>query len=331
MQPPSGMKDPEEKFLRGVSSWDNRDLHGMGMLSGMRNLLSAATRRWCWMGCLLAVWMHGACSASGRQMPLPAPASGERLVWADEFNAGDGDPDPADWTYETGGGGWGNAEREVYCSPRTTDPPCDPVGKPNSFVGADGYLHLVARRNAAGQWTSARLVTHELQGFQYGRIEARIRIPKGQGVWPAFWMLGDDIKEHPWPACGELDIMENIGKEPGTVHGSAHGTGFAGGVLTKPFALPSRKAFGDDFHVYGLLWSPGEVQFYVDDPARVYATFTPADMPKGSVWPFDDGRYFLLLNLAMGGSWPGPPDAATPPVEEMLVDYVRVYQTTPGH
>ena len=263
---------------------------------------------------------HGAGKAA-------AASASERLAWSDEFDQQGADPDPGTWTYETGGGGWGNGELETYCSPRSTQTPCDPAREQNSYVGEDGYLHIVARRNAEGKWTSARLVTHKLQSFQYGRIEARIRIPKGEGVWPAFWMLGDDINQHPWPACGEIDIMENIGKEPAFIHGTLHGPGYQGVGLGMPYQLPSGKSFGDDFHTYGVLWSPGRVQFYVDDPAKPYATFTPADMPKGGTWPFDQGRFFLLLNLAIGGHWPGPPDEATPAKNEMLVDYVRVYQT----
>ena len=253
-------------------------------------------------------------------------ASPEHLVWSDDFNGPRGAADPANWTYETGDGGWGNGELETYCSPRTTQTPCDPAQQPNSFVGGDGFLHIVARRDAAGNWTSARLLTKGLQSFQYGRIEARIRIPAGAGVWPAFWMLGDDIDKRPWPACGEFDIMENIGREPSQIHGSVHGTGFTGVPLGTVYALPSGRNVAAEFHTFGLLWSPGKVQYYVDDPAHPYATFTPADLPKGAVWPFDDGRYFVLLNLAVGGTWPGPPTASTASPLEMLVDYVRVYQ-----
>lgn len=258
------------------------------------------------------------------------PAGGQELTkghlqWSDEFNETGSDPNPANWTYETGGNGWGNKELETYCSPGTAEAPCDPIRSRNSFIGRDGYLHIVARRNPAGQWTSARMVTRGLQAFQYGRIEARIRIPAGQGVWPAFWLLGEDIGTHPWPACGEFDVMENIGKEPTMIHGSIHGTGFTGVPLGKTYALPSGKPFSDTFHTYGLIWSPGKVQYYVDDPGASYATFTPADLPKGAVWPFDNGRYFILLNLAIGGQWPGAPDASTSSSLEMLVDYVRVY------
>ncbi len=281
----------------------------------------------CLLLCLLLV--GGMCGAqqATKTASIPTDTGKEQLVWSDEFDQRVADPDPSSWTYETGDGGWGNAELETYCSPRTTQAPCDPARQPNSFIGDDGFLHIVARRNAAGQWTSARLVTHDLQSFEYGRLEARIRIPKGQGLWPAFWLLGNDIQQHPWPICGEIDIMENVGKEPGIVHGTLHGPGYQGLGLGKPFQLASGKPFGDDFHTYGVILSPGKVQFYVDDPAKPYATFTPADMPKGGQWPFDGRKFFVLLNLAVGGNWPGPPNAATAPVAEMLVDYVRVYQT----
>jgi beta-glucanase (GH16 family) len=251
----------------------------------------------------------------------------ERLVWSDEFSGPSATPDAAQWVYETGGGGWGNHELETYCEPGASKSPCN-AAEPNAVV-ANGVLHIVARRRADGAWTSARMLTRGLHSFQYGRIEARIRIPAGPGVWPAFWMLGDDIKQRPWPACGELDIMENIGKEPGRIHGSVHGTGFTGTPLGKVAELPSGEVFAKRFHTYGLIWSPGKIQYYVDDPAHPYASFTPADLPAGAVWPFDDGRYFILLNLAIGGDWPGPPTAATRAPAEMLVDYVRVYQDEP--
>ncbi len=251
----------------------------------------------------------------------------EHLVWSDEFNAAGALPDPANWKYETGGGGWGNHELETYCAPNSNQPPCTSA-QPNASIAKDGYLHITARRDpASGQWTSARLISKGLQSFQYGRIEARILIPAGAGVWPAFWMLGSDIDSHPWPACGEFDIMENIGKEPTRIHGSIHGTGFTGTPLGTVYQLPSGEPISAAFHTFGLIWSPGKIQYYVDDPNRPYASFTPADLPSGAKWPFDQGRFFLLLNLAIGGDWPGPPTAATPPTPEMLVDYVRVYQT----
>jgi beta-glucanase (GH16 family) len=247
----------------------------------------------------------------------------EKLVWSDEFSGPSVVPNPANWKYEVGGDGWGNHELEYYCAPTTAATPCD-ASQPNAAVRGDGYLHISAMRNAAGQWTSARMITRGLYSFQYGRVEARIKIPAGEGVWPAFWALSDNGQ---WPAGGELDIMENIGKEPTIIHGSIHGTGFIGEPLGTAFKLTPLADFAGGFHTYGLIWSPGKIQYYVDDPAHPYATYTPANLPAGAVWPFDGSHFYLLLNLAIGGGWPGPPNAATPSPSEMLVDYVRVYQT----
>ncbi len=268
-------------------------------------------------------------STTSSPSPTSPTATGEQLVWSDEFNTVTTKLDASNWSYETGGNGWGNDELETYCSPSssaTDDAPCDPA-HPNSFTAADGYLHIVARRNASGQWTSARIKTQGKQSFQYGRLEARIKIPAGQGVWPAFWMMGSNIKQKPWPACGEADIMENIGRLPAQINGSVHGTGFTGDSLTTIQKSSGGTPFAAGFHTYGMIWAPGKVQFYVDDPDHPYVTYTKANLPANAVWPFDDGKYFFLMNLAMGGDWPGNPDATTPATEEMLVDYVRVYQT----
>jgi beta-glucanase (GH16 family) len=271
------------------------------------------------------------------QSTVAAPATGSgvagtvgaKLAWSDEFDK-PGQPNPANWKYETGGDGWGNHELETYCGWGSKNAPCD-AAQPSAFVGSDGYLHIMARKDVAGKngegaITSARLVSRGLQSFQYGRIEARIKIPHGQGMWPAFWMLGDDVGTRRWPACGEIDIMENIGKKPDTIYGSIHGTGFIGAPISSPLVSPDHAAFADGFHTFGILWSPGKMQFYVDDPANVYETRTRADLPPGAVWPFDDGKYFIILNLAVGGDWPGNPDATTEFPQEMLVDWVRVWQ-----
>lgn len=255
-----------------------------------------------------------------------ATVTKETLVWSDEFNGATAPsaPNPQNWTYDTGGNGWGNAELETYCAYGSSTPPCDPKN-PNAYVGADGYLHIVARNSASGVYTSARLKSEGLQSFQYGRIEARIRMPEGQGMWPAFWMLGSDVNTQPWPACGEIDIMESIGRTPSTNYGSIHGTGFTGSTITTAYNLPAGEKFGDSFHTFGILWSPKLMKFYVDDPSNVYATYTPSSLPKGAVWPFDSGKFFFILNVAVGGAWPGSPDATTQFPQQMLVDYVRVY------
>jgi len=246
----------------------------------------------------------------------------ETLLWSDEFNGpGPSQPNPANWTYDAGTGGWGNDELETYCAWDSNAAPCD-AAHPSAYVGGDGYLHIEARALGEGVYTSARLKTEGLQSFKYGRIEARIKIPEGQGIWPAFWMLGDDIGKVGWPACGEIDNMEIIGMEPSVVHGSVHMTK---GDLTKSLTLAGGQKLAADFHIYGIVWSPKQVRFYLDDPANVYATYTPADAAKDAVWPFDGGKFFIILNLAIGGKWPGNPDATTQFPREMLVDYVRVY------
>ncbi|HEY0760133.1 MAG TPA: glycoside hydrolase family 16 protein [Acidisarcina sp.] len=236
-----------------------------------------------------------------------------------------GPPNPLNWSFESGGGGWGNRELETYCSYGANNAPCQSA-QPNAFLARDGYLHIVARRSASGAYTSARIISKHLQSFQYGRIEARIRIPAGEGLWPAFWMLGENIDSVPWPGCGEADIMENIGREPAVVHGSVHGPGFIGLKLSSPYTDPGGRPISQAFHKFGMTWYPGRVEYYIDDPATPYAVFTPADLPAGARWPFDDGRYFLLLNLAVGGQWPGPPDASTKFPAEMLVDYLKVWR-----
>ena len=150
-------------------------------------------------------------------------------------------------------------------------------------------------------------------------------MPEGQGFWPAFWMLGDDINSHPWPACGEMDIMESVGSQPSTNYGSIHGTGFTGTAIGTSYTLANNAKFGNAFHTFGIVWSPKQVKFYVDSPTNVYATYSPASLPQGGVWPFDTGKFFFILNVAVGGAWPGSPDETTMFPQEMLVDYVRVY------
>ncbi len=250
-----------------------------------------------------------------------------KLVWSDEFNqtaSAHAAPRVANWNYITGPERNGNKELETYCAYGSNQPPCS-ASQPNSWIGG-GYLHIVAREPSPGVYTSARLNTLGLHSFRYGRIEARIKIPRGQGMWPAFWMLGNNIATVGWPGCGEFDIMENIGKTPATVYGSIHGPGFIGHHITHPYSLPSHADFYKNFHVYGMIWSPRKVQFYVDKPSNIYATLTPADLPQGATWPFDHGSFFLILNLAVGGVWPGNPDATTHFPAQMLVDWVRVYR-----
>lgn len=240
-------------------------------------------------------------------------------MWSDEFELPTGaKPDPAKWSYDIGGNGWGNQELESYTS-RTNNARIEGgmlviEARQEDYTGADG----VARH-----YTSARLKTQGKYNRTYGRIEARMQLPRGQGVWPAFWTLGSSISAVGWPACGEIDIMENIGKEPSTIHGTVHGPGYSGANgIGHPYALPAGQAFADGFHVYALEWAAGQVRFLVDNTA--YFTVTPASLPAGKSWVFNDPE-FILLNLAIGGDWPGAPDASTQFPQRLLVDYVRLY------
>ena len=258
------------------------------------------------------------CSA---QNPVPVPKNdGWKLVWSDEFNAANGSGvDRSKWVVETGGEGWGNQELEYY-----TDRSQNAFQRDGNLVIRALAEKYTGSDGVSRNYTSARMKTLGKFTQTYGRFEARIKVPFGQGMWPAFWMLGADIDKVGWPACGEIDIMENIGKEPAIVHGSIHGPGYVGSVgIEEPSALPGNKRFADDFHVYAVEWEPGEIRFYVDQD--MYVRRTPADLKPGWKWVFDK-PFLLILNLAVGGDWPGNPDSSTTFPQNMLVDYVRVYQ-----
>jgi beta-glucanase (GH16 family) len=222
---------------------------------------------------------------------LPACASAAprwTLVWSDEFAGPAGAlVDATKWVSETGGHGWGNEELQYYTDRAR-----------NAHLTGDGFLVIEAQREAftgpdgtRREYTSARLKTQQRFDHAYGRFEARLQVPRGQGIWPAFWMLGADIGTAGWPRCGEIDVMENIGREPGTVHGTLHGPGYAGaGAIGRAFSLPAGRR----------------------------------DLPAGARWAFDH-PFFLLLNVAVGGRWPGSPDATTDLPQALKVDYVRVY------
>jgi len=260
------------------------------------------------------------CTFAQTSSAAPATTSPWTLVWSDEFNGPNGSPvDASKWVSETGGNGWGNDELEYYTT------------RPQNAYEQDGHLVIkVLQEKYTGadgvtkNYTSARLKTLGRFAQTYGRFEARIKIPRGQGIWPAFWMLGTDIDKPGWPDCGEIDIMENIGKEPALVHGTIHGPGYSGAhAIGASYGLASGKPIADDFHLFAVEWEPNAIRFYVDE--NLYTTRTPADLPKGAKWVYDH-PFFLLLNVAVGGGWPGSPDATSTFPQEMLVDYVRVYQ-----
>ena len=240
------------------------------------------------------------------------------LVWSDEFNGADSSaPDPTKWTYDLGGNGWGNQELESYTS------------RPQNVQVQNGNLVITAVQETYSgtdgitrNYTSARLKTQGLFSQQYGKFEARIKLPYGQGIWSAFWLLGSNISSVGWPACGEIDIMENIGSKPSTIFGSLHGPQGSGEAsLSAAYTLPNGEKFSDDYHVFTVEWEPNEARFYVD--GTLYESRKSADMPAGS-WVFDH-PFFIILNVAVGGNWPGSPDQTTAFPQQMLVDYVHVY------
>ena len=259
-------------------------------------------------------------SCGGGATLQPPPATGFTLVWSDEFSGADGSaPDSSKWTYDTGGKGWGNNELECY----TNLPQNAQIKGGNLVITALQQPGYSCSGGTTNNYTSARLKTQGLFSQAYGRFEARIKIPAGQGMWPAFWMLGNNISSVGWPTCGEIDIMENIGREPGTVHGSLHGPSTTGtSDASAPFSLPAGQNFASDFHLYAVEWEPGTIRFYVD--TNLYSTFTSSQWPAGGTWVFDH-PFFIILNVAVGGTWPGSPDNTTVFPQQMLVDYVRVY------
>jgi beta-glucanase (GH16 family) len=250
-------------------------------------------------------------------MPTPTPTpewmrEGWNLVWQDEF---DGDTlDLTKWKPEIGGHGWGNNELEYY------------TNRPENARLENGQLIIEARQEdyLGRKYTSARLKTEGLGEWQYGRVEARLKIPRGQGIWPAFWMLGNNISRIGWPNSGEIDILENIGREPKTIHGTVHGPGYSGGNgVGGPHSL-SEGEFADDFHVYAIEWETEEIRWYMDDTR--YFRIIPSMLP--GKWVYDH-PFFIIMNVAVGGGWPGNPDKTTVFPQQMIAEYVRVYEKAP--
>ncbi|HEY1471458.1 MAG TPA: glycoside hydrolase family 16 protein [Candidatus Acidoferrum sp.] len=265
----------------------------------------------------------------------PTVAQSWNQVWSDEFNGPVGTAiDTAKWKFETGILKVNN-EVEYYCAPDSVVGGCNSA-KPNAYIDGNGHLVIQAIKiNSStapnsGSWTSARMTTDGTEPFQYGRAEARMMLPVGPGIWPAFWALGTDISSVGWPTCGEIDYMENVpasgGLGPTKISSTLHGSGYSGAKgLPQKYTFPSGDVTG--WHIYGAIWSPNMIQFYVDDPTKVFYVITANDVPAGQSWAFNH-PFFLLMNLAVGGdgSWPGPADAATLTPAVMTVDYVRIYK-----
>ncbi len=239
----------------------------------------------------------------------PENYSGMSLVWRDEFEGNN--LNPSDWKHETGGSGWGNNELEYYQEKNT--------------AVHDGYLIITAEKENVGgkNYTSSRIITQGKKEFQYGRVDIRALLPSGQGIWPALWMLGGNATTVGWPACGEIDIMEMIGGagKDNTVHGTAHWDNKGshasfGGKLS----LAPPKILADEFHVFSIVWTPTSITWYLDDVQYEVIDTTPSDLSE-----FQSNFYFIF-NVAVGGNWPGNPDATTTFPQRMIVDYIRIFQ-----
>lgn len=238
-----------------------------------------------------------------------------QIVWQDEFEGQAGQlPNTSNWTFDIGNGdnGWGNGELQYY----TNRPE-------NISLDGNGNLAITARRETLGgfPFTSARITTKDLFDQAYGRFEARIKLPWGPGIWPAFWLLGADIEQNPWPQCGEIDIMEYRGQQPSLIYGTVHGPGYSGGAsVTRSFGLNNSR-FDVDYHIFAIEWGSDYIHFFVDE--TLYQEITPKDV--NGKWVYDH-PFFIILNVAVGGSYVGFPTSETPFPQSMLVDYVKVYK-----
>lgn len=268
---------------------------------------------------MLVIVVLSACLFACPSARASDPAGWTR-VWSDDFDGPSGSAlNSSKWSFDIGGNGWGNNELETY-----TDRAANSHLKDGRLVIKALEETFAGPDNITRHYTSARLITKNKFSQVFGRFEARIKIPHGQGIWPAFWLLGNNIDTVHWPNCGEIDIMENIGKEPSIVHGTFHGPGYsAESGITASYSLPGGQKFSDDFHTFAVEWEPNVMRFYVDE--SLYKTRTPSDLPAGTSWVFDH-PFFIILNVAVGGGWPGNPDATTVFPQTMLVDYVRVYR-----
>ena len=266
---------------------------------------------------LLNYFVYAGCSEESTPADSNDATSleGYSLIWADEFEGTS--IDLTKWEHEVNANGGGNNELQYY-----TDRP------ENSFV-KDGMLHIAAQKenftgpDGSREYTSARMRTMNKGDWKYCRIEVRAKIPYGQGIWPAIWMLSTDWEYGGWPASGEIDIMEHVGSDPGKIYGTVHTEAYNHNKGTQRGGQILVSDANSNYHVYAIEWSENKIDFYVDD--QKYFTFTNDKNGNHATWPFDK-RFHLLLNVAVGGNWPGNPNLSTPFPAEMIVDYVRVYK-----
>ncbi|GHJ41374.1 ricin-type beta-trefoil lectin domain protein [Streptomyces sp. TS71-3] len=289
-----------------------------------RRLVVWATAVLCLSGALVPAASAAGAAPAAPHTARAAASPALQAAFTEDFDGSAGSAvNGSRWTQETGDNSGNNHERQYYTA-----------GNANAALDGQGHLVITARRENPGnyncwygrcEYTSARMNTAGKISAQYGHIETRMKIPRGQGMWPAFWMLGNGGGG--WPAQGEIDIMENIGKEPGTVHGTIHGPGYSGsGGIGAGYSLPGGQAFADNFHTFAIDWAPNSIKWSVD--GNVYQTRTPADV-GGNQWVFNKS-FFIILNLAVGGDWPGNPDGGTSFPQQLVVDYVHVSTSDGG-
>ena len=237
------------------------------------------------------------------------------LTWSDEFDGAAGVlPDATKWTYDIGNGGWGNQELQYY----TNRPE-------NVSLDGNGNLVITAKSESFGgsSFTSARIKTQGLFEQAYGRFEARLKTPYGPGIWPAFWMLGANNETVAWPQCGEIDIMELKGHQPSILHGTLHGPGYSGGnAITDTYALENSR-FDSGYHIFAVEWDTEKIDFYVD--GYLYQRISKSTVNTKGEWVYDH-PFFMILNIAVGGTFAGFPTSETPFPQKMTIDYVRAYK-----
>lgn len=247
----------------------------------------------------------------------PDNYAGYSLVWADEFN--NGPLDATAWSHQNGDGcdinlcGWGNNELEYY------------TNRPENLFFQDGKMIIEARKEnfSTRNYTSSKIITAGKKKFKYGRVDIRAKLPIGKGIWPAFWMLPQDNKYGGWPTSGEIDIMEMVGHDPARTHGTVHFGPGPGSTSVNRSTNLSTGTLNDKFHVYSIIWKEDEIQWLLD--GNLFSTFRKSDVPAGMIYPFNEDFYFII-NMAVGGNWPGSPDASTYFPQWLIVDYIRVYQ-----
>jgi len=291
-------------IVKGDSLRDENKIFYVQLSNPVNAKLSSSTKG---IGTIVCDGTYLSIDSSGYIAPSNYP--GYSLKWSDEFN----EPvlDKNSWNYETGASGWGNNELENYTN-----------SIKNTFITKGGFLVIEARQDAPNSYTSARLQTMGKREFTHGRMDIRAKLPKGKGIWPAIWMLGADFATTPWPASGEIDIMELLGHEPNKVYGTMHwgianqGSTHIGGDYTLP-----GEDFSQKFHVFSIVWDSTKIEWYVDD----HKYFTGNKSQVNGDYPFDK-PFFFILNVAVGGDWPGNPDNTTVFPQRMIVDYVRVFQ-----